>query len=1478
MSICDRKNVYQISIIKDKIHKTPYYGINIPKEKTEISNICKMYGWPDITTIKLDKVVLTVNPSGNVFRAGPAFTSPAASPHIISDGSGSNVGTIQSYTLKANKSIDKIHVTITKGKFDKNTSYKVTDSSPTILFSGFKLTNVSDFWNPEPGWFTSGPKTDLSQCFVPNNTMTFETSSHTGHLTRRCKSNDADSFRVYDYTCYEKSRHDTKAHDIINQNSPCNGQTIDNVLPYARDTMKLLKPNSGDIRCDQGYVAKGYENKQDKKLALAPWSCSTGKAVWGTGTSKWLGECVRDNCPDITIHNSDKEWDVIHGRLGDEKVIQCNDGYSFNHDLLHQGGKVHCNYEPMLGSQKDRSLKNKNKMEWFIKDDYLENVCSSKSSRDTCQGNMPRGVPAPKYNPYTHLYGSKAEADKQLKKKGLNIANNKDIPIGCVWSPDNDFSLNGSKVSIPGKCHFRKKVDITDKAEPICKALNCPEKAIQFSNRSNVGGKNPLPGPSNGKSRGGNCVKADGTVYGDINSPDPDIAMHDCWCHQHNSCRTCTHDHNCNWCGSGKDSKGKSDGKGVCYYIHSDKSCLNPTRQKGGGTCHDDNGNTKKGWLSKANKDRTIDNCENANKCINKSGKELDINDKTERKKLLGIYNKNTGDKGKSDLTNKELCYSHNNRWDTSTVGEIGNTVHSCYYRNNNRKQYLSGQSIGFTKDTKPYISIKPWYCEGNVLTDDTKCYDNATMDSCHSNKKCRIVENNFDDNSISWTGSPTGKYKDTVYIYGDNKNDCNICPPKGGGKGPSKLTSKTCKGGVNLLTTTKLDDLEFTVEDIKRNSLTKQGKYIKTLKYKGNKTIEIDPTNLPNKCKLQYINIDKTDNNAYNLSDNKCMHIPGISHKRRKELRCLDGFLYCEPTKGTNCGTDSNGVKNTGKPFDSPVGPINNYCPPDSSICADDSPLGKLTCKHVNSAETFNYKDNPGKFKSNCYKVQPHMGISKTESNSSCNSSGYKLEKDISSYPVKKPQKKYATCVPKRKGGSLEQSNCELLSKKYDNKDVVHWGKSCRDKGVDVPLKLLCEGPKKTWRRDNNGDWNCYDDNFSIINDTICKRLSQESCIIDVPHELSDSVVKNACMQWKINGPKWYNDTEFVSHESSSKREYANKQQGHCIFGKSNKDKVGVNTIEGCEIDNYSFENKYTFNDSSFCPAVADDSGNIKPDDTLNWTGGNIKSDQADKWSSACSSTILSTCQVDCAKGYGGGGDYVCGYNNHGKDTCDIINKQIEGEKDSTKKTTLGTKCDSKINCEYKNGKCTLKSDVTKGQMEWKGQECYRLNNDAFSHGIYNYPALDKFFPPLVRIIVLFIILLLVVGLAYISGLTRVTAKVSSSVVYSMISGIFKGLYKTLTDLIAGVVTIIGNFIGGIISGSYLGWPSAVLSKSKHILGLIVIFCVVSYLVNIDELSFTLHYLRTPWDYLTKGYSDIKRDVEEKAEELDESAIKEVS
>ena len=99
----------------------------------------------------------------------------------------------------------------------------------------------------------------------------------------------------------------------------------------------------------------------------------------------------------------------------------------------------------------------------------------------------------------------------------------------------------------------------------------------------------------------------------------------------------------------------------------------------------------------------------------------------------------------------------------------------------------------------------------------------------------------------------------------------------------------------------------------------------------------------------------------------------------------------------------------------------------------------------------------------------------------------------------------------------------------------------------------------------------------------------------------------------------------------------------------------------------------------------------------------------------------MLSSCQVNCNPGYGGGGDYVCEYNKHSKETCEIINNQLK--KDPTNKL-LQTKCNSK-NCEYKNGKCNYNKNMIDGQMEWKGQSCYLLNNDAFAHGIYNYPEL---------------------------------------------------------------------------------------------------------------------------------------------------------
>ena len=105
-----------------------------------------------------------------------------------------------------------------------------------------------------------------------------------------------------------------------------------------------------------------------------------------------------------------------------------------------------------------------------------------------------------------------------------------------------------------------------------------------------------------------------------------------------------------------------------------------------------------------------------------------------------------------------------------------------------------------------------------------------------------------------------------------------------------------------------------------------------------------------------------------------------------------------------------------------------------------------------------------------------------------------------------------------------------------------------------------------------------------------------------------------------------------------------------------------------------------------------------------------------------------------------------------------------------------------------------------------------------------------------------------------------------------------FKGLMKIVLDLIVGTITIINDFISALTSGSFLKWPAIILSKWKHLLGLIVIFSLVSYLYNMKEAAFTLGYLLTPWDYLTKGYSETKDYIEKEADEAAKEIIKEVS
>ena len=143
-------------------------------------------------------------------------------------------------------------------------------------------------------------------------------------------------------------------------------------------------------------------------------------------------------------------------------------------------------------------------------------------------------------------------------------------------------------------------------------------------------------------------------------------------------------------------------------------------------------------------------------------------------------------------------------------------------------------------------------------------------------------------------------------------------------------------------------------------------------------------------------------------------------------------------------------------------------------------------------------------------------------------------------------------------------------------------------------------------------------------------------------------------------------------------------------------------------------------------------------PDIPTFWTGGEIESDGGTGFKSECSPSIMSSCNAKCNKGYGGGGEYICQYNDHGKDICELINTKITDTGDKQ------NKCNTYPACKYDSNTNTCSHDDTKpvdGHLEWIGSPCYKLDNTAFSHGIAELPELDEAYPPVVRIIVIMVI-----------------------------------------------------------------------------------------------------------------------------------------
>jgi len=1374
-----------------------------------------------------------------------------------------------------------------------------------------KNSDISKFLKTPPKKDNSN---DESKCWDNNiNTFSFVADDHTCYLSKRCVGDPTNTLRTIDYTCHAKSEHYKTVNDNkVNRSCKTIGMShynIDNVLPYAgnytrgvgnmvgsktsphraqppHSVYSSIQPRkSGYIRCAEGYVAKGYlmacndyteiecrdkddcnwskstkrcykkGGGEDKKeiQAMAPWSCNNNARTlsWDNGPrydrappstpprlkDKWDGECVKDNCPDLTIHNSDREWDVIHGKLNDEVSIACNDGYSFNHDLLHQGGKIHCNYVPL--TNENDSFSKKNKMEWFVKDANLEKKCNELNTRDKCDGNKAQKIPVPTHNPYEELYGKGDKVTKSLK----DIPGNREVPIGCVWSPPikNDAGLSFNK---QGKCHFRKKADISDHAEPICKSLNCPMKSVRHSNRDTRGGHNPLPGPNKGSFEGGNCTKADGSTYSDIKTKE------DCMCFQHKGCSTCGYDSNCQWCVNKKATDG-----GVCRDIHTaDPKCKVFHRQGNSGRCRDNisgTGNVKSGWDDLPHDQQTKDNCEGDNICINSKDDIVNLTG-ANRVKLMNNYRKNINKRGgKTDgnLTDKELCEALNNKWDpgfTTSPTEDN----ECYYKNNyvDTKGPPKLYPMGFTRDNnETHISINSWYCDladGGVEAVRDDCITYGTRQICKAargltgiSKKCQVKVNQLDDNLIHWTGptSNPSNYKDSVNIIGGK---CYLCDA---GTKHMRLTSKPCtKVGIHI-EGKALEAIDFTVEHVEPNN------YIK-LSYNNN-TVKIDYTDPPSNCKIRYVS-SKGPSNMYNLRNDICSDINAQTTLKPIQTN-PPSSVYCSSLKGSKaCNKQVKGVQ---------------------------------LCKYSNINKTCN-----NNVISNCRRE----GATRLGSEADCNSTTYKLVSDIQPY---KKRKKFAICGIKDTLNN-PKSVCELLNKKNGETDTVHWGKTCKIKGKDVPIKLLCEDNKGSWLADKD-KWKCYSKaDYSLITDqSLCKgSLSLDKCIIDVPNTVADTVITDICTKWKIDNNDWARNTEFVYNQKNldSKKCEMGLANDPTIINDPKKGNKSLNAVQ-CEKDSYQLKEHYIYNssDDNYCSTISKGIPS-RPDEGLSWSGGGLTSDYKDNWTSSCTSNILGSCQVKCSKGFGGGGDYVCTYNNDNSGICEIINGQIETASkakgtdtqgpDTNKISNLITKCNGKGSCEYKEGKCSIMSgtNLLKGTMEWKGQECYELNNEAFAHGIYNYPELDKFFPPLVRLLVLFLIIFILSIIIYYLGITKITVKIILISMYTIITKIFKGIERIIID----IAVFLSTTIRGIITTPLWLMTNmrSLPSKIMYVVWPVIIFVVVSLVwaahkAQGDFLDDFPNHISDVGKLLVRGYVDIEEDISVEAEDIDKDIIDEV-
>ena len=1177
------------------------------------------------------------------------------------------------------------------------------------------------------------------------------------------------------------------------------------------------------IKCPEGSVFQGsnvlFETDEDKGVL----KYRDGRWLREDGTPHpegvWVGDsltCTKKYCDSLGIVDSNKEYDVLIDNDNDDSyTVECNDGYVFD-TTNHKLGNVKCGVIPEMTND----LSKDTTVAWIAHNPLLEEQCASKTMDQCINDNIDYIIS----DDIDQDYSAPGPGFKQLK---------------CTWVPEinTDSPGNTSGLSRPGQCKFIHRVDF-NKTEPACRSMYCSR--IEIPNSDRIDGINgALPGPEEGYIHG-NCVNFDGQILNQITNSS------DCACFQHKSCDNCTASENCQWCGYSDTGEG-----GFCYSTRTHLSiCDTSVRNDRGGTCthvktRQSRPNEPEGGWS------DID-C-NENVCVKKSYWD---------NLVAGDFNDELNDNYIQDRVTETDCVRDNNYWDENVIeaapdhcvlsnntlidGDQNNTRIYNYYPKHTQAsdtiQFNISDKICIPSD-ESFTNVQLQGCLNHTNKDD--CAEGDGVDGAGS---CSWVENPLRDSLFGWTqgvGSMSihflgsgeegdSRSSNCPIIYNndnDNRNNTN------------KLTFQvsSANDGYILLGADEGSGLQ---PSFNYTAINADNDYLTT-------------------CPM--FQADRKIFSEYECSTKMSSSGTNVTYFDTPHT-CDNGTKYCSDTTislddGSRACAEST-VDTTG------LNLPNGACPYYSTQA--EAPDG-YKC-YGNNVE---YECNPQQSyieKYNCAKTIP------PDNSAQCESTGYTIDSGDSNTPLKEINnymingirfKNYINCKTNETDNAvLEQERCENIGS-----DLAHWGGYCNSDSDKLPKKQICElvsiykdGPDSndsniasggaTWGKyinpsNNRLEWGCYKDNGEKYTDSdICDLAtaaataslltggditsgsettsssefissSTEECIIDgAPNktDYSESVtdvtsieLNNVC----LSGQDHHIAFDFINNTSDV------IQAGACkkLAGPTADEIVpGIDNQVECELNNNTWEQHYIYTQGNTCESTGPDLLRDQPDIPTNWTGGEISTDEDGLHRSECSPSIMSSCNVDCDSGYGGGGEYICQYNSEGGDVCEIINQKVVPNKDEL--------CDAQPACHIDDdGNCVHNTNFTDdGHLEWIGSPCYKIDNTAFAHGIAKLPDLDVVFPPFARALLHSVIIILFGGAAiYIisksllwlggfavdktfnTGLSSINKVINYVTVDNKIFDVFLSNKMRGNEKGTIFITMIGLFIGSYFLFDYL-------------------------------------------------------------------------